>query len=309
MPDIRIATRKSELALWQANEVRRLLELHHPGLRVELVGISTEGDRVLDRPLDGIGGKGLFVKALEHALLGGEADIAVHSLKDVPSRLESQFELAAFLAREDPRDALVAREGHGVESLDALPQGARIGSSSLRRQMQLKRLRPDFEIAGVRGNVGTRLKKLDGGDFDAIVLAAAGLIRLDLAERIDVMLSPEQSLPAAGQGIIAVECLRDFAHRAWLESIDVTASRGPALAERRVCQRLDASCSVPLAAYAEQRGEELFLRTCLSSRSGELLEAQAHGADPLAVADRAADALFAAGAARVLREFEDEVDS
>ena len=304
MPNITIATRKSELALWQANEVRRLLESHHPGLQVELVGITTEGDRVLDQPLNRIGGKGLFVKALELALLEGRADIAVHSLKDVPSKLEAEFELVAFLAREDPRDVVVAP---GMSSVDDLPPGARVGSSSLRRQIQLKILRPDLQMVAARGNVNTRLRKLDAGEFDALVLAAAGLKRLGLAERMDVLLSTEESLPAAGQGIVAVQCLRDSEVRAWLEPLDVAASRGPALAERHVCERLDASCSIPLAAHAEQSGQQFRLRTRLGSLGGELLEAEANGPEPLALANQVADTLFAAGAARILREFADEV--
>ena len=315
MPKIRIATRKSELALWQANEVRRLLQVHHPELDVELVGVSTEGDRILDRPLSRVGGKGLFVKALELALLDGQADVAVHSLKDVPSRFEDDFELSAYLEREDPRDVLVAPRPRGgssaplIRSLDDLPQGARVGSSSLRRQMQLNALRPDLKMVAARGNVNTRLAKLDAGDFDVLVLAAAGLKRLDLAEHMDVLLSPEDSLPAAGQGIIAVECLADSDVAQWVGAIDHAESRRVALAERHVCRRLDASCSIPLAVYAQVSGGEIGLRSRLGSLRGELVAADAHGTEPLAVADQVADALFAAGARRILREFADEVDS
>lgn len=313
MPKIRIATRRSRLAMWQANEVRRLLLVHHPELEVELVGISTEGDRVLDRPLDEIGGKGLFIKALELALLEGDADIAVHSLKDVPSRLDEPFELCAYLEREDPRDALLTpRTGASpasVASLDDLAQGARVGSSSLRRQIQLRKRRPDLEMVGARGNVETRLRKLDEGEFDALVLAVAGLKRLELSQRIDVMLSHEVSLPAAGQGIVAVECLAGSESAGWTQAIDDAESRRIALAERHVCRRLDASCSIPLAVHAEPVGDELSLRSRLGSRGGDLLEAAAQGTEPREVADRVADALFAAGAAEILREFEDEVDS
>ena len=219
---------------------------------------------------------------------------------------EDEFELTAYLEREDPRDAIVAP---GIKSLDDLPRGARVGTSSLRRQIQLKALRPDLEMVPARGNVNTRLAKLDGGDFDALVLAAAGLKRLSLSERVDLLLSPEDSLPAAGQGIIAVECLADSKVVQWVRAIDDAESRRVALAERHVCRRLDASCSIPLAVYAQATDGELTLRSRLGSLSGEIIAAEGHGEEPIAVADQVADDLFAAGASRILREFADEVDS
>ena len=205
---LRIATRKSPLALWQAEFVRAQLQLHHPGLAVELVTFTTRGDKILDTPLAKIGGKGLFVKELETALLENSADIAVHSMKDVPMDFPEGLGLAVICEREDPRDAFVSER---FATIDALPIGARVGTSSLRRQCQLRALRPDLEIISLRGNVNTRLAKLDAGDYDAIILATAGLLRLDFGARIRDRISTQLSLPAGGQGAVGIEVRSDDA--------------------------------------------------------------------------------------------------
>ena len=203
---IRIATRKSPLAMWQAEHVKAALEAAHPGLDVELLGMTTKGDRILDTPLAKIGGKGLFIKELEVGMLEGTADIAVHSMKDVPVEFPEGLELAVIMQREDPRDAFVSNHH---DSIDALPQGATVGTASLRRQCQLQARRPDLKITPLRGNVNTRLTRLDNGDYDAIILAAAGLIRLGFSERIRAFIEPAESLPAIGQGAIGIECRVD----------------------------------------------------------------------------------------------------
>ncbi len=261
-----IATRESALAMWQAKHVRaRLLELY-PACTVELLGLTTQGDRVLDQALADIGGKGLFIKELEIAMTEGRADLAVHSLKDVPMEMPEGFTLAAITAREDPRDALVSN--HYVD-LAALPGGARIGTSSLRREAQLRERDPLLKIEPLRGNVNTRLKKLDEGRYDAIVLAAAGLKRLGLGERIAYTLDPEESLPAVGQGALALECRAD--------RDDVIAALAPladplttccTAAERAFSRALSGNCHTPLAAHAVLRLGELWLRGFLASHDG-----------------------------------------
>ena len=199
---LRIATRKSPLALWQAEHVKARLEAHHPGLKVELVKMTTKGDQILNSPLSKIGGKGLFIKELEQGMLAGDADIAVHSMKDVPYEVPAGFELGAILKRENPFDAFVSNK---FDKISDLPQGAKVGTCSMRRIVQLKATRPDLEILDLRGNVNTRLQKLDDGEFDAIILACAGLIRLGFEDRIKQQISPEQSLPAVGQGAVGIE--------------------------------------------------------------------------------------------------------
>jgi hydroxymethylbilane synthase len=243
-----IATRESRLALWQAHHVRdRLLELY-PSCSVELLGMTTTGDQVLDRSLNEIGGKGLFTKELEVALADGRADLAVHSLKDVPMELPPGFELAAVMRREDPRDAFVSPH---FASLDALPQGARVGTSSLRRAAQLSERRPDLRILPLRGNLDTRLGKLDRGEYDAIILAAAGLKRLGLAARIREVLPPATSLPAPGQGALGIEILAGRADvRGWLAPLVDRRTWLEVTAERSVSRALGGSCRIPLAAYA-----------------------------------------------------------
>jgi hydroxymethylbilane synthase len=245
---LKIATRKSPLALWQAEHVRERLQAAHPGLQVELVSMSTRGDRVLDSPLAKIGGKGLFVKELEQGLLEGRADMAVHSMKDVPAELPEELVIGAILAREDPQDAFVSAR---FASLAKLPQAARVGTSSLRRQCQLRAQRPDLYILDLRGNVGTRLAKLDAGEYDAIILACAGLRRLGLAQRITVALKPEQMLPAMAQGVIGIECRRGDARVGELIApLDDSPTRVRTLAERSLNATLAGGCQAPVAGYS-----------------------------------------------------------
>src|SRR6478735_6608598 len=263
MTILRIATRKSPLALWQTEYVAAALRAAHRSLVVELVPLSTRGDEVLDRSLAAIGGKGLFLKELELAMERGEADCAVHSLKDVPMELEPGFALAAILARADPADAFVSNRFDG---LDALPQGARVGTSSLRRQAQLRARRPDLHLVDLRGNVNTRLAKLDGGDYDAIVLACAGLQRLGLARHIRHRLEAPGWLPAVAQGAIAVESREgDDATAALMSVLDHGPTRTCVEAERAMNRRLHGSCNVPIAAYATLHGGILELEGMVGS--------------------------------------------
>ena len=299
---LRIATRKSPLALWQAEHVAARLTAAHPGLRVELVKMVTRGDKILDAPLAKVGGKGLFVKELEQGLLEGAADLAVHSMKDVPAELPEGLQLTAMLPREDPRDALVSAR---YATLDALPATARIGTSSLRRQCQLKARLPDCAIVSLRGNVGTRLDKLDAENLDAIILAAAGLRRLGLAERITQYLEPEISLPAVGQGAIGIESRRDDpAINALLAVLHDPATATCVSAERAFNQRLNGGCQVPIAGYAEWRGDRLWLRGLVASPDGTEqvcgeVEGPASEAERLGVS--LAERLLGDGADRILR--------
>jgi hydroxymethylbilane synthase len=261
-----IATRESALAMWQAEHVRARLESLHPGTTVDLLGITTQGDRVLDRPLATIGGKGLFIKELEAALRDGRADLAVHSLKDVPMDLPEGFVLGAITAREDPRDALVS---NGHDTLDALPQDAIVGTSSLRREAQLRERHPRLRIESLRGNVNTRLRKLDEGGYAAIVLAAAGLKRLGLGLRIRALLDPDQSLPAPGQGALAIECRADRPDvAAALRPLADPATTLATASERAFSRALGGSCQMPLAGYAEWEEGRLWLRGLIASRDG-----------------------------------------
>jgi len=263
---LRIATRQSPLALWQAHYVKQRLEACHEGLRVELVPMVTRGDVILDTPLAKVGGKGLFVKELELALLEDRADIAVHSMKDVPVDFPEGLGLVTICEREDPRDAFVSNR---YDSLDALPQGSIVGTSSLRRQCQLAEFRPDLVIRSLRGNVGTRLGKLDNGEYDAIILAVAGLKRLGLESRIKVALPPEQSLPAVGQGAVGIECrLNDTRTHALLAPLnhDETAIR--VQAERAMNTRLEGGCQVPIGSYAELIDGQLWLRALVGAPDG-----------------------------------------
>jgi len=245
---IRIATRKSPLALWQAEHVRHRLQALHPGLQVELLTMSTQGDRILDSPLAKIGGKGLFVKELEQGMLDGRADLAVHSMKDVPAVLPDGLCLGAILDREDPRDAFVSMQ---YSSVDDLPEGARVGTSSLRRQCQLRARRPDLQILDLRGNVGTRLGKLDAGDYDAIVLACAGLKRLGLSARITHALTPEEMLPAIAQGVIGIECRVDDPRvRSLIEPLNHDETWRRTAAERAMNATLAGGCQAPVAGYS-----------------------------------------------------------
>lgn len=260
--------------MWQAEHVRELLLALYPGCDVRIDGMTTEGDRIQDRALYEIGGKALFIKELEHALLEGRADLAVHSLKDVPMILPGPFRLAAVLAREDPRDAFVSNR-HA--ELAALPDGAIVGTSSLRRSAQIRARRPGLQVRALRGNVNTRLAKLDAGEFDAILLAAAGLKRLGLADRIRQVVPPTECLPAAGQGALGIEIRADRTDLAqWLVPLVDAASTAHVTAERAVARDLGGSCRVPLAAYCEPAGDGLFLRGRVASEDGSvLLEASA----------------------------------
>jgi len=293
-----IATRESRLALWQAEHVRALLK-QRLGLDVGLLGMTTRGDQILDRTLSKVGGKGLFVKELETALEEGRAHLAVHSLKDMPMDLPDGFELAAVLEREDPRDALVSNR---FATLAELPQGARVGTSSLRRVVLLRALRPDLQIEPLRGNLDTRLRKLDEGQYDAIVLAAAGLMRLGLEARIRIRFEPTEMLPAAGQGALGIEVLADAAPlRAQLAELIHRPTWLAVHAERAVSRALGGSCSMPLAAHATWQGDVLHVAVALGDgqdTTPPLLRASAQGA----VVDAAAARALGEQAAERLRE-------
>ncbi len=296
-----IATRESPLALWQAEHVRARLRALHPGRSVELLGMTTRGDQILDRALSAVGGKGLFIKELEVALLDGRAHLAVHSLKDVPMELGPEFRLAAVLEREDPRDCFVSAR---YSCLAELPPGARVGTSSLRRELLLRARHPSLQVLPVRGNVNTRLAKLDRGDFDALIMAAAGLKRLGFAERIRQILPASEFLPAPGQGALGVEVVAASAAAAAIAApLEHAATRITTAAERAVSRGLGGSCQVPLAAYAELEGERLRLRAIVGNhRSGEHVAVDEHGAaaEAEAIAARAVARLQEAGAMRLL---------
>ena len=298
MNSITIATRESPLALWQAHFVEAELKRHHPGIEVKLLGMTSKGDQLLDKPLYKVGGKGLFVKELETALLDERADIAVHSMKDVPMELPPGLTLGVICEREDPRDALV-----GVTSFDDLPEGARLGTSSLRRSCQVMQRRPDLQIGFLRGNVNTRLAKLDAGEFDAIILACAGLKRLGFDNRIGAAIDEDFLLPAGGQGAVGIEhretdsriaeLLAPLAH-------EETSRR--VIAERTVVRRLDGGCDVPIASFAVPEGDSLWLRARVGSPDGKtVIVSEARGSEPEALGIEVADALIAKGAAEILK--------
>jgi len=297
---LRIATRKSPLALWQTEHVAARLRRAHPGLEVALVPLSTRGDEVLDRSLAAIGGKGLFLKELEVAMQRGEADCAVHSLKDVPMELEPGFALPAILERADPSDAFVSNRYTG---LDDLPEGACVGTSSLRRQAQLRARRPDLRLRDLRGNVNTRLARLDAGDYDAIVLACAGLLRLGLDARIRSRLLAPEWLPAPAQGAIAVEGRDDDrVVQRLLSVLDDAPTRRCVEAERAMNRALHGSCHVPVAAFAEKvDGDRLQLQGLVGeAATGRFLRTQASGDDPVALGEEVARRLLADGAGALL---------
>ena len=300
---LRIATRKSALALWQANHVADRLRQAHPGLAVELMAMTTQGDRVLDAPLAKVGGKGLFVKELEQAMLEGRADVAVHSMKDVPAQLPPGLTMAAVLEREDPRDAFVSDR---CPDLGSLPEGARVGTSSLRRRCQLAELRPDLEILDLRGNVNTRLEKLDSGAFEAIILACAGLRRLGFEARIAEALATDVMLPAVGQGALGVEC-RDDDDRvlALLAPLEDGVTRTRVTAERAMNRRLEGGCQVPIAGHGELGHGVLVLRGLVGRPDGrEVVHGVISGRpeDAEELGEVLADDLLSRGAGRILAE-------
>lgn len=299
--EIRIATRKSALALWQAEHVKAELEKAHPGLVVTLVPMVSRGDKLLDSPLSKIGGKGLFVKELETALLNNEADIAVHSMKDVPMAFPEGLDLYCICEREDPSDAFVSNT---YACLDDLPAGSIVGTSSLRRQAQLLARRPDLKIQFLRGNVNTRLAKLDAGEYDAIILASAGLIRLGFEERIRSRLTVEDSLPAGGQGAVGIECrTADTEVHELLKPLHHEATASRVVAERALNRHLNGGCQVPIACYAIIEGDQLWLRGLVGEPDGTLLlraEARAPLADAEALGIKVADDLLAQGANSIL---------
>jgi hydroxymethylbilane synthase len=298
---LRIATRKSPLALWQAQHVHARLMQAHPGLQVELVTMSTQGDRVLDSPLAKIGGKGLFVKELEQGMLEGRADIAVHSMKDVPVDFPPGLGIGAILEREDPQDALVSNR---YGSIEELPQCARVGTSSLRRQCQLRAWRPDLQLLDLRGNVNTRLGKLDQGDYDAIVLACAGLKRLGMASRITRALTPEELLPAIGQGVIGIECrIEDEPVRQLIEPLEHTPTRLRIQAERAFNATLAGGCQAPVAGFSLLNNGLLELRGLVGRPDGsEIVRGQISGPaqDAESLGRELATELLARGARPIL---------
>ncbi len=303
---IRIATRKSQLALWQARYVKSALEQAHPGIEVELVSLTTQGDRILDAPLAKIGGKGLFVKELEQAMLRGDADIAVHSMKDVPVDLPPGLHLPVVMKREDPRDALVSNR---FDNLDKLPQGAHVGTSSLRRRVQLMAMRPDLRISDLRGNVNTRLQKLDDGDYDAIVLACAGLRRLGMEDRIREALSPDSMLPAVGQGAIGIECRNDDARiNNLLMPLNDPDTHVCVAAERAMNTRLEGGCQVPIGAHAELGHGVIVLKGLVGSLDGsEIVHGNISGrpGDAVELGCVLAEDLLSRGADRLLAAMRD----
>lgn len=298
-----IATRESALALWQSHYVKSMIEKAFPELSCQLLKLKTEGDRILDRPLNEIGGKALFMKSLETAMLEKRADIAVHSLKDVPYALPEGFTLAAFSPRENPQDAFVSNR---YASLDQLPKGAKIGTSSLRRKAQLLAYRPDLIIESLRGNVNTRLQKLDRGDYDAIILAAAGLIRLGLKARIKQYIATDICLPSAGQGVVVIECLKkETALIERLSRLNNKKSRQCVEAERAFNQRLQGGCHVPIAAYGEIQSDLITLSAMVASPDGKrLLKDEAVAAlserSPKDVGVMLAEKMIAQGARQIL---------
>lgn len=300
---IKIATRKSPLAIWQAEFVRDELIKLYPDLQVELVRMTTQGDKILDVPLAKVGGKGLFVKELEQGMLAGDADIAVHSMKDVPVEFPAGLHLPVVCKREDPRDAFVS---NSHTSLDELPQGAKVGTSSLRRECQLRDFRPDLNILPLRGNVNTRLAKLDAGDYDAIILASAGLKRLGFDDRIRSPLSPEQSLPAIGQGAVGIETRIDDAEvNAFIAPLRCPETWIVVSAERALNKRLSGGCQVPIAGYALLDNDEIWLRGLVGKPDGSLMlraevKGKAEHAESLGIA--LAEDLLAQGADKILAE-------
>ena len=306
---IKIATRKSPLALWQAEHVAKLLKASHPSLEIELVKMVTQGDKILDTPLAKIGGKGLFIKELEQGMLNGDADLAVHSMKDVPAQVPEGFEIGAILSREDPRDAFVS---NAYSSINDLPLGAAVGTSSLRRQSQLLKMRPDLHIKSLRGNVNSRLQKLDNGDYDAIILAAAGLIRLGFENRIKMALPVNTLLAAIGQGAIGIECRQgDTATLALIECLHDKPTAIRVQAERAMNFTLEGGCQAPIAGHARIKGDILRLHGLVAEPDGsvmitEQLEGPLEDAEKIGVT--VANRLLAAGAKEILDKLYDHAE-
>lgn len=300
---VRIATRKSPLALWQAEEVARQLKQRNPQLEIELVKIMSKGDKFLDAPLAKVGGKGLFVKELEQSMLDGEADIAVHSMKDVPMVFPEGLHLPVIMQREDPTDAFVS---NNYSSLQDLPANARIGSSSLRRQLQIKEQMPEAEMLNLRGNVNSRLQKLDDGQFDAIILATAGLLRLEMQERIRSRIPPEQSLPSVGQGAVGIECrVGDERIESLIAPLNDHDTHTRLLAERGMNNRLNGGCQVPIAGFALLEGNEIYLRGLVGRPDGsEVVRGEIRGPREQAevLGKTLAEDLLGRGADVILRE-------
>lgn len=302
MKTLRIATRKSPLAVWQAEHVAARLRQIHPTLTIELVRMVTQGDKILDSPLSKVGGKGLFVKELESALYEGRADIAVHSLKDVPMTLPEGLHLAVVMERHSPFDAFVSNQ---FDRLDALPEGATVGTSSLRRSLQISERYPHLDIKDLRGNINTRLQKLDDGQYDAIILAESGLQRMGFDDRITAVLTPEVSLPAVGQGALGIECRENDAEvESLLAALEHPPTRLRVTAERAMNHRLNGGCQVPIGAYAELVGDQLRLRGMVGQPDGsEVFRQDLAGSpdDPEALGVRVAEDLLSQGADRVLK--------
>jgi len=298
---LRIATRQSRLALWQAEHVAACLRARFPELEIVLVPMTTQGDRVVDRPLAEIGGKGLFIKELERAIFDGHADVAVHSMKDVPSELPAGMTLGAMLPRADPRDAFISNR---YASFAELPRGARVGTSSPRRQAQLRHARADLDIVTLRGNVETRLRKLDEGEYDAIILATAGLVRLELAHRITQHLDSSFSVPAPGQGIIGIECRADDERSLrYVQALNDEATATCCRAERAFARRLQGDCYSPIAAFAQLRDGQLMLEGVVASLDGKQMYRDAISGEPSAAAAlgvELAEKLLNAGARTLL---------
>ena len=304
---VRIATRKSALAMWQAEYVKAQLEHFHPDIQVELMPMTTKGDIILDTPLAKVGGKGLFVKELEVAMLEDRADIAVHSMKDVPVDFPEGLGLEVICVREDPRDAFISNT---IACFNDLPQGAIVGTSSLRRQCQIKALRPDLDIRDLRGNVNTRLRKLDEGQYDAIILAAAGMLRLEMPERIAEYIAPEIMLPANGQGAVGIECRTDDERiKALLAPLEHRETRIRVLAERAMNKALEGGCQVPIGSFAlikdGSNGEEIHLRGLVGAVDGsKIIHSEIHGLveEAEALGNALAQDLLAQGADEILQQ-------
>lgn len=300
---VTIATRQSPLALCQAEYIKAQLLAYHPTLTVALLGLTTVADQRLDVTLNRIGGKGLFVKELEEALLDRRADIAVHSMKDVPMELPPSLILPVITKREDPRDAFVSNQ---YTSIDLLPTGARVGTASLRRATQIRHRRPDLNVLPLRGNIQTRLKRLDQGDFDAIILASAGLNRAGMQDRITDFLPTIESLPAAGQGALGIECRESDAHIiSLINALHDERTTNCVLAEREVCRLLEGGCQVPIGAYAEYEDDAgIYLRGLIANADGStIIRSDARGHDPVMLGKQVAEGLLQQGARMILDEF------